>query len=451
MTVLIEDGKVKALLREGEGFIARESLDVRGMLVIPGAIDIHVHCREPSLESRGDFATESRAAAAGGITTFFEMPISNPCAATPEVLRMRRELAAKKAYVNIGLYAAPGLRKAREIERMAEEGAIGFKLFTTRAVKGREDEFMGLTTESIAEIVEALELIKPTGLRCVFHAEDQSLLDLYTARARQRDVPDYRRHELSRPELVEAVAVSKLLTVAKKLQTPIHIAHVTSAEAVELIRRAKDDGVLVSAETCPHYLCFTDDILEKVGPYGKINPPIRYERDRQALWAGIADGTIDLVATDHAPFTKQEKEASWGDIISAPPGHPGLEVLVPLMLSCALRGDMDVAKAVTLISATPARLFDLYPRKGALLPGSDADVTVYDPRRKTTMRRGSGFSRAADCDVLYDGMELLGSVYLTIVAGKIVYRDGEVTGQQGDGRIVSPKGRAFAGSPDARS
>jgi dihydroorotase (multifunctional complex type) len=307
-----------------------------------------------------------------------------------------------------------------------------------------------LTTDSLAEIVEALELIKPTGLRCVFHAEDQSLLDLYTARARQLDVSDYRRHALSRPELVEAVAVSELLTVAKALETPIHIAHVTSAVAVDLLRRAKEDGVPVSAETCPHYLWFTDEILEKVGPYGKINPPIRRERDRQALWEGIADGTIDLVATDHAPFTKEEKEAGWSDIIDAPPGHPGLEALVPLMLSHALSGHMDVAKAVALISTTPARLFDLYPRKGALLPGSDADVTVYDPRRKTTMRRGSGFSRAADCDVLYDGMELQGGVHLTIVNGKVVYRDGEVTGQPGDGRVVSSTRRAMVGSHDAR-
>lgn len=436
MTLLIERGKVAALLAPTQPFSARQVLDVQGMLVIPGVIDIHVHCRDPSFAERGDFESETRAAAAGGVCTIFEMPISEPCAATPEILRNRRAIAARKAHVNVGFYGAPGLRKADDIARMAAEGVIGFKLFTTRAAPGRESEFRGLTTHSLAEVVEALELIRPTGLRCVFHAEEQSLLELYTARARASKVPEYAKQELSRPDIVEAAAVAQLLTVAKKLNTPIHIAHVTAAATVSLLRQAKDDGVPVSAETCPHYLFFTEAVLKRVGPFGKINPPIRYEHDREALWQGLDEGVIDLVATDHAPFTVAEKDAYWDDIIEAPPGHPGLEVLTPLVMAQALAGRWSIAKVVSLLSSTPARLFGLYPSKGALLPGSDADITIIDPKGLQSWRTGAGVSRATACDRLYDGMEVPGKVYATVVAGKVVYCQGEFSGAPGDGQLV---------------
>jgi allantoinase len=438
-SVLVQNGKIQSIVSPSERVAAKQTLDAEGMLVLPGAIDIHFHCRAPSFPERGDFASESRAAAAGGVTTIFEMPISKPCCATTEVWNSRRDLAARDAFVNIGLYGAPGLLDAKEINGMAAAGAIGFKLFTTQAAKGREDEFRGLTTNNLADIVRALELIQTTGLRCVFHAEDQSLIDLYAARARSSSMPDVKRHERSRPAVVEATAVASLLAIASSLKAPIHIAHVTSKLTVELIREAKTKGVPVTAETCPHYLFFTDDVLERVGPYGKINPPLRTEEDRKALWEGLLDGTLDVVATDHAPFTSKEKEAAWNNILEAPPGHPGVEFLVPLMLSEALKGRLSLHKAVELISTKPAQLFNLYPQKGTLWPGSDADITLYDPRPVVTVDRTKGFSRAAECNRLYDGMTLQGEVFATIVGGKIIYQDGKIIGSSGDGNIVTPQ------------
>jgi allantoinase len=438
-SVLVQNGKIQSIEATGEHVAARQTLDAEGMLVLPGAIDIHFHCRAPSFPERGDFATESRAAAAGGVTTIFEMPISKPCCATTEVWHSRRDLATRDAYVNIGLYGAPGLLDAKEINGMAEAGAIGFKLFTTQAAKGREDEFRGLTTNNLADIVRALELIQPTGLRCVFHAEDQSLIDLYTARARTTPMPDVKRHERSRPAIVEATAVASLLAIVSSLDTPIHIAHVSSKRAVELLRDAKTKGLPVTAETCPHYLFFTDEVLEQVGPYGKINPPLRHEEDREALWEGLLDGTLDVVATDHAPFTSQEKEAAWNNILEAPPGHPGVEFLLPLMLSEALKGRLSLLKAVELISTKPAQLFNLYPQKGTLWPGADADITLYDPRPTVTVDRTKGFSRAAECNRLYDGMKLQGEVFATIVGGKVIYQEGRVIGSPSDGKIVTPQ------------
>jgi allantoinase len=437
-TVLLRDGRIASVQRPDEPFAADRVLDAEGMLLMPGAIDIHFHCRDPSFPERGDFATETRAAAAGGVTTVFEMPITKPCASTAAVVRDRRASAAAKAHVNVGLYGAPGRKDRAETLAMADEGVIGFKLFTTRSAPGREDEFLGLATEGLHDVLEALEYVAETGLRCVFHAETQDLIDLYTERASAHPGPDHLRHGASRPAVVEATAVAALAELARVVGTPIHIAHVTSAQTVDVIRRAKRSGAPMTAETCPHYLFCTEDDLAAAGPFGKINPPIRHAEDRDALWEGLEDGTLDVVATDHAPFTAAEKEAARGDILAAPPGHPGVEYLVPLIVGEALTGRMSIDRAVELISTRPARMFGMYPRKGVLAPGADADLTIYDPRSATTLRRGQGFGNAADCNLLYDGRTVQGHVHATLVAGKVVYQGGEVLGRPGDGAVLAP-------------
>jgi dihydroorotase (multifunctional complex type) len=437
-TLAIDRGHIHAILAPDSSVEADEVIDAAGMLVLPGAIDIHFHCRAPAFPERGTFASETRAAAAGGVTTVFEMPISQPGVATAEIWESRRRLAEREAFVNVGLYGSPGLLDAAEIQGMVDAGAIGFKFFLTDAPEGREDEFEGLVAEDLAAVAQALELIKPSGLRCVFHAEDQSLLDHYMARAEGMPGPDFRRQNRSRPPVVEATAVAALVTLANELDAPIHIAHVTSEAAVGVLRYARTLQAPVTAETCPHYLLFTDDVLEEVGPYGKINPPLRSLQDQRALWQAVADDIIDVVATDHAPFTAEEKEAAWDDILEAPPGHPGVEHLVPLMMTQAYSGRLSLGKAVDLITSKPAQLFNLYPQKGSLWPGADADVIIYDPRDTRTIDRTEGLSHASACNRLYDGMQVRGDVHATIVGGKIIYRGGDIVGDAGDGRIARP-------------
>lgn len=437
-TVLVKDGRIAALTAPDAPVDAAQVIDATGMLVIPGVIDIHFHCRDPSYEHRGDFATETRAAAAGGVTTVFEMPISKPGTATLERWTKRRDIAAAKAHVNIGLYVAPGMLDAADLRAVVDAGAVGFKLFTTNAAPGREDEFEGLTTDSLAHVFEAMELMRDLGLRCVFHAEEQSLIDLHQARAERMSGPDHLRHNASRPAVVEATAVAALVQLALATGCPIHIAHVTSAATADVVRHAKRIGAPVTAETCPHYLWCTEDDLASAGPFGVINPPIRSAADRAALWEALADGTLDVVATDHAPFSRPEKEAAIGNVLTAPPGHPGLETLVPLMMTAVADGRLSVERVVELVCERPARMFDLYPFKGVLAPGSDADITIYDPRERRIVRCGEGESRAADCNLLFDGAEVAGRVHATIVNGGVAYLDGRVVGRPGLGRIVRP-------------
>lgn len=431
--LVVEEGKIAAILEPDDRPRAHQVLDASDMLVLPGGLDPHFHCRAPSFPQRGDFATESRAAAAGGVTTIFEMPISKPGVATTQALRNRGDLVRQHAYVNIGLYGAPGLLDPDEVRGMAEAGAIGFKLFMTEAPPGRGDEFEGLIALDPATLAAALEMTRATGLRCAVHCEDQSLIDWYSARALASEVEDWRRHLMSRPSVVESLAVGGVLQLAGALRAPVHVVHASARESVALIQDAKRGGSPVTAETCPHYLMFTEAVLERVGPYGKINPPIRTAEDRDALWRGLKEGVLDFVATDHAPFTAEEKETTWGRILDAPPGHPGVEALMPLVMTWSLEGHFSLARAVELSSSNAARAFGLYPRKGVLRAGADADVCVYDPRPETTLNGTRWLTKGAAASRLYAETPVRGRVHATVVGGKTVFQNGAVLGRPGDG------------------
>ncbi len=434
----INNGQISALLARGSSATASEVIDAAGALVIPGAIDIHFHCRAPAYPQRGDFATETRAAAAGGVTTIFEMPISKPCCATGDIFRSRKALGEADSYINFALYGAPGLLDRKEIMDMTNEGAIGFKIFMTGAPAGRNDEFEGLCLPEVPELYQAMKLVAETGLVCAVHAENNQLLEWHTAQMMAAKRNDVAAHGESRPPHVEALAVATLLTLNHTAGMRLHIAHMTSKETLDVFRQFKQAGAKASAETCPQYLFFTEADMERVGPYAKINPPLRQPEDVAALWGGLADGTLMAVTTDHSPFTVEEKERARTDIWRTPPGAPGVEELVLGMMDAALRGRLSIEKAVRLISTNGAKRFGIYPQKGAIAVGTDADIVIYDPQATTTIDTNKLFSKAKDCDKLYEGMTFQGKVNRTIVNGTTVFVDGEVIGKRGGGKFIRP-------------
>jgi allantoinase len=436
LTVALSDGKIVALFAPGTVAEAREIIDAKGSLILPGAIDIHFHCRAPAYPDRGDFATETRAAAAGGVTTIFEMPISKPCCATVDIFRQRRALGERDAYVNFGLFGAPGLLDPKEVQGMADEGAIAFKIFMTSAPAGRNDEFEGLCLENEEDLYQGLALVKETGLVCTVHAENNRMLEWLTARLIAEKRNDIMAHGESRPPLVEALAVATLLTMNESLDMNLHIAHLTSKATLDVFRHFHQFGA--TAETCPQYLLFTEEAMLKVGSYAKINPPLRKAEDQAALWQGLADGVLQFVTTDHSPFTVEEKERSRTDLWKAPPGAPGVEELVLVMMNAALTGRMTVEKAVQLISTNGAKRFGLYPRKGVIAVGADADLVLYDPSLTTTIDPDRLFTKAKGCDKLYEGMSFQGAVMRTIVGGRTVFVDGQIVGQPGWGAFTRP-------------
>jgi allantoinase len=438
LDVGVRDGRIAALLAPGTPATAARVVAAEGLHVLPGAIDIHFHVRAPAYPARGTVESETRAAAAGGVTTLFEMPISKPCCGTPEVFRARREHFASRAHVNFGIYGAPGRLRRDEVQGMAAEGAIGFKVFMTRAPKGRDDEFDGLCLPDTPGLYEALKLVEETGLVVVVHAEDDALLTHLTDRLVAAGRNDAPAHHESRPPFVEATAIATLLTINQAVGARVHVAHVTSRHALDTLRAFQARGDDVTGETCPQYLLFDQSALARHGAYAKINPPLRTQDDIAALWEGVRDGALISITTDHSPFTVAEKEKAKSDLWSAPPGAPGVEQLVVSTLDAVAAGRITIVQAAQLLSTNGARRFGLYPRKGAVLEGADADLTLVDLNATTTIDRSRLLTASRDTDLLYDGMTFRARVAGTILAGEVVYDGEEVLNRPGDGRFVRP-------------
>lgn len=434
----VRDGRVAGLHAPGSAPEAESVIDARGLTVLPGIVDIHFHVRAPAYPERGTVLSETRAAAAGGVTTLFEMPISKPCCATPEIFAARRDHFADHAVVDFGLYAAPGDLTEATRDRFLELGAIAFKIFTTPAPPGRGDEFDGLAFPQEDDQYRALRLLAGTGRPVVVHAESAALLAHFEAEARARlDPASGFTHNRARPAVCESVAVAKLLAMNVTAGARLHIAHVTSAETVQVLRAFAGTSDF-TAETCPQYLFATEEDVDRAGVYAKVNPPIRGRADQDALWEAIADGTIAHVTTDHAPFARAEKAASEGDFFAAPPGAPGIETLLPAMLDAVAAGRLELRKAHDLICANGARLYGLHPDRGTLLPGARADVALVDLSARTDIRLGGLVSHARDVAHLWDGRSFRGRVVRTLLAGRDVFLDGRVTGPEGGGRFVTP-------------
>ena len=432
----LSGGKIIGLYAPDTAPKADEVRDCTGLTILPGLVDIHFHIRAPSYPQRGTVQTETRAAAAGGVTTLFEMPIAKPCCSNAAELDRRRAHFADNAFVNFGLYGAPGDLSDGAVAAMQAAGAIAFKMFTTTAPQGREDEFEGLALPGEAEQFRALQRVATTGLPLVVHAESADLLAHFETLASRLNPADAATHTAARPAVCEAVAVAKLLAMNITAQAKLHIAHVTSADTVAVLRGFAGTSDF-SAETCPQYLFSTAEDVARHGVFAKVNPPIRSQADQDAIWQAVADGVIAHVTTDHAPFSLAEKQAAAGSFPTAPPGVPGVEFILPAMLDAVAAGRMSLKQAHDLISANGARRYGIYPRKGAILPGSDADLVLVDLAAETVLSSDQMQTNARGVAHLFTGRRMQGRVDSTIVAGQTVYRDGKITGSPGYGRYVN--------------
>lgn len=436
----IEGERIAAIAATGSLPTARHEIAAEGCLIMPGAIDIHFHVRAPGHPERGTFITETQAAAAGGVTTVLEMPISVPCCASVEIFEMRKALGERESYVNFGLYGAPGLLDREEVLGMAHAGACGYKIFTHAMPKGREEEFLGLCIDKEDEIYRALELVKETGLLVSCHAENERLIQLFEGRIKQTGRTDPAAFVASRPPVVEAMSVAQLAVMCAEVNTHVHIAHVSCAAALATLQAAQAAGLPMTGETCPHYLLFTAADMDRLGPFAMIKPPLRTEADQAALWAGLLDGSLRAITTDHSPFTLAEKERGLNDIWKGAIGSPGVEALLPGVMNEALAGRFPQEMAVRLISTQPAQLFGFFPERGVLRPGAIADVVIYDPQPATLVDSSRWFTKARVIDRLYNGRKQQGVVRTTIVNGQVVFDAGQIVAKPGAGRFIRPQG-----------
>jgi dihydroorotase-like cyclic amidohydrolase len=287
--------------------------------------------------------------------------------------------------------------------------------------------------------MEALRLIARTGLPVVVHAENADILARAERQVARDNPADARIHNRARPPMAEAVAVAMLLTMNVRAQARLHIAHVTSAETVEVLRRFAGTSDF-TAETCPHYLLFTETDVTRAGVAAKINPPIRHASDRAALWQAIADGVLAHVTTDHAAFAPPEKAAHAGNFLTAPPGHPGLETMLPAMLDAVYAGKISLHQAVSVLSTNAATRFGLRDR-GRLAKDCRADIVLVDPAASTRTTAATLLTAARILAALTNGAVFRGALRRTLLAGETIWHDG-LTGTPGQGRFITPKGQA---------
>jgi len=430
----VKDGIITAISKEK--LEAEKVIDAEGKMVLPGTVDPHVHIRAPGHDERETFESGTKDAALGGVTTVIEMPISVPPPHSPEIVKRRMDIAEKEAVVDMVFFGAAGTDCLDDIIPCSKSGIVAFKTFLHEAPPGRKEEFIGLTAPNTGDQYELMEKVAQTGVIIGFHAENNDMINKNIAilRSEGKTSPIY--HGRSRPPVVEIETAAKILLFAEKIGTKVEICHISTPEVVELVNRAKSKGVYVVAETCPHYLFLNEDALNKIGVFAKCNPPLRSEEERQGMWEFVNNGSIDIIGSDHAPYTKEEKERGSEDIFTPPAGFPGLSTRLPLLFTAAKEGKIRLDKMVELICENPAKIFNLYPKKGTIAIGSDADFVIFDPNKKGIISKDKMFTKCRDSALVYNGWEVYGKPEKTIVRGKVVFDNGEITVSPGYGEII---------------
>jgi dihydroorotase len=425
-SVAIKDGRVLAVGAAEAMPQARETLDASGLHVLPGAIDVHVHFRDPGYPDKEDWASGTAAAAFGGVTCVFDMPNTIPPTGTAEVLAEKHAIAAARACIDFGLYGLLGEDTIAQVPALVDGGVIGFKLYMGNT-------FGKIPSPSTGAMLEAFEVVAPTGKRVSLHAETNSIMERRQERLAAAGRRDPLAHIASRPAVVAVEAVSRAAILAEWTGARIHILHISSAEELRPLREAKARGVDITGETCPHYLLLSTDDYHDLAGIIRVNPPVREARNQEPLWTAIGDGTIDLIATDHAPHTPEEKTRN--DIWAVDCGFPGVETQMPLMLTEVNRGRLSICDYVRLSAFNPARIWGLYPRKGAIAPGSDADIAIVDLKRDHVLYDADLQSRSKISP--WNGRRIKGLPLHTLVRGRFVMKDRKLADDvRGWGRSV---------------
>jgi dihydroorotase len=399
------DGKIAEIGALGAAS-AGERIDCRGLHVLPGVIDSQVHFREPGLTHKEDLETGSRAAVLGGVTAVFEMPNTNPATTSAAALADKVARATKRMHCDFAFWVGgthENVRDIPELERLP--GAAGVKVF------------MGSSTGALLVPDDAgvLEILKATRRRAAFHSEDEARL----AERKGLRVPgDPASHPVWRDEIAALRCTERLIRLAREARAQVHVLHVSTREEIPLLQSAKD---VASCEATPHHLTLSAEDYPRLGTKLQMNPPVRGPEHREGVWRGLVQGVVDVLGSDHAPHTLEEKARPYPD---SPSGMTGVQTLVPVMLDHVAAGRLTLQRFVDLTSAGPARIFGV-AGKGRIAAGYDADFTIVDLKRRETIRDSWIASRCGWTP--YDGKTVTGWPVGTMVRGGRVMWEGELT------------------------
>jgi dihydroorotase len=387
---------------------AEESLECPGLHVLPGVIDSQVHFREPGLEHKEDLATGTEGAVAGGVTAVFEMPNTKPATTTAALLRDKLERAAGRAWCDYAFFVGASARNAEELGELERlPGCSGVKMF------------MGSSTGDllVPDDATVARVLANGNRRVAVHAEDELRL---AGRKTLATAGDVSRHPVWRDAETAITATTRLLRLAREARRRVHVLHITTGAEMLMLARYRD---IATVEVTPNHLTlFAPDCYERLGTLAQMNPPVRDETERRALWWAVTDGTVDVIGSDHAPHTLEEKGAVYP---MTPSGMTGVQTLVPIMLDHVRAGRLSLDRFIDLTSAGPARVFGI-AGKGRIAAGYDADFTIVDLSAQRTIQNSWIRSRAGWSP--FDGMTVTGWPVATVIRGRPVMREGELIG-----------------------
>ncbi len=422
-SLAIDNGKIFKIGKETTMPAAMMKTDLRNLLVLPGLTDAHVHLRDEGKAYKEDFCSGTAAAAAGGFTTVLDMPNNDPVTMSAETLRHRMKIAEKKVLVNVGFYSEFP-RDMSEIPRIVEEGAVAFKLYMTEQVGG-------LNVDDGTALLEAFKITGRLNALVAVHAEDKTSLVTTIERLKRDGRNDIEAYLEAHSEDVEVKAVKRMLNIVKQTNSHVHFCHVSTEKGIQIICDAKKSAAPITCETTPHNLCLSTRDLRRIGTLAVTMPPVREKRHVKALWKGVENGCIDILASDHAPHALDEKSAR--SIWDVKVGIPGLETALSLLLTEVKQGQLTIADVVRLMSERPAQIFKLNGR-GCLKGGYFADLTVVDMKRKYRIDASKFKSKAKYSP--FDGSQVEGKPVKTFVNGQLIMNEGEIIGGTASGRVI---------------
>jgi allantoinase len=432
--IAVTGGVISAIgseVRDGGG---AEIIDATGLMVLPGVVDAHAHFNEPGREDWEGWEAGTRGAAAGGVTTVLEMPLNaHPPTITAADFDAKHAVASRKAVVDFGLWGGLVPENLSELPALAARGVVGFKAFMSDS---GIDDF-----RRVNDGVLAIGLKVTARLNAIVgvHAESQEMVERLGAEMREAGRGDRLAWCRARPPAAEVEAIRRLIVCMRGAGKGVraHVVHVSCAAGLAEVDAARGKGVSITAETCPHYLAFTEEDFERIGPALKCAPPIRNSATREGLWDALLAGRVDTIGSDHSPCPAEDKAKGEHDVWQAWGGVAGIQATLPVLLTEGVHArGLSLERVAHLTSTAPAQLFGLYPRKGAIAVGADADLALVDPERVWTFKPQHLETRSGIS--AYLGRTFRGAVVRTLVRGRTVFADDTVTGEPGWGKLVTP-------------
>ena len=420
-TVRLSGGLVEAVASYNDLPSGKNVYDAGESVVMPGLVDTHVHINEPGRTEWEGFSTATRAAAAGGVTTLIEMPLNSiPATTTAAAYREKLAAAAGKLWVDVGFWGGVVPGNTAELRPLWEAGVFGFKCFL---VPSGVPEFEHVTEDDLRS---ALPTLASIGAPLLVHAELPGPIERANKKLAKSDPTRYSNWLASRPARAETEAVRMMIRLAREFNARVHIVHVSSQRSASLIRRAKKEGVRITAETCPHYLFFAARSIPNSRTEYKCAPPIRDSRNNKGLWAALGSGAIDFVVSDHSPSPPAMKCLDTGDFFKAWGGISSLQLGLPAIWTKMKRGNNSLLQLARWMCSGPAKLAGIEKQKAAIAPGYDADLVVWNPEKRFVVRPKMLQHRHKLTP--YSGRELRGVVVSTFLRGEMIYDRGRVTG-----------------------